>query len=253
MTALPDRVFIGCGAGFSGDRVDAPGTVVPYLATLEGLRFLILETLGERTLADAQKARLAEPDAGFEPLLDELLRPILAHCLDAGIRIVSNCGAANPPRCRPFREGARGRARSCARPKWPSCWATTSRIGCSTCCSRPGKGSARTSPSTLRDVVAANAYLGCDGIRRGLDDGADIVVAGRVADPALVLGTAPPRLRVGLGRSRPASLAACWPAICSNAAARSPGATSQTRGGRTSMGSIASVILSPRLARRATS
>jgi hypothetical protein len=63
----------------------------------EGQRaFLIFETLAERTLALAQLRRRADPDAGYEPLLDDMLRPVLARCLAHGIRIVSNFGAANP-------------------------------------------------------------------------------------------------------------------------------------------------------------
>lgn len=39
-------------------------------------------------------------------------------------------------------------------------------------------------------IVAANAYLGCRAIRRGLDEGADIVICGRVADASPVMGAA---------------------------------------------------------------
>ena len=47
-------VHIGCGAGFSGDRVDAAIPVVATLAKKEGPKYLIFETLAERTLALAQ-------------------------------------------------------------------------------------------------------------------------------------------------------------------------------------------------------
>ncbi len=94
-------LLIGCAAGFSGDRVDAAGPVVESLiarcAAQPGQRaFLIFETLAERTLALAQLRRRADPESGFEPLLDDLLRPVLARCLQHGVRIVSNFGAANP-------------------------------------------------------------------------------------------------------------------------------------------------------------
>src|SRR4029453_588947 len=88
---------IGCAAGFSGDRTDAAAPVVRALAESGGSAVLIFETLAERTLALAQLERRRQPCAGYEPLLDELLRPVLADCLAAGIRIVSNFGAANPP------------------------------------------------------------------------------------------------------------------------------------------------------------
>src|SRR6188474_3190777 len=87
---------IGCAAGFSGDRTDAAGPVVDALLAAGGPAVLIFETLAERTLALAQLARRDDPDGGYEPLLDDLLRPVLADCLAAGIRIVSNFGAANP-------------------------------------------------------------------------------------------------------------------------------------------------------------
>src|SRR3954462_12313382 len=87
---------VGCAAGFSGDRTDAAAPVVEALIAAGGPAVLIFETLAERTLALAQLARRERPDAGYEPLLDELLRPVLGRCLAHGVRIVSNFGAANP-------------------------------------------------------------------------------------------------------------------------------------------------------------
>src|SRR4051812_45702402 len=87
---------IGCGSGFSGDRLDAPGPVVEALAAAGGPAALMLEVLGERTLALAQRERLQKPEAGFEPALLDLLRPILARCVAHGIPIVTNGGAAHP-------------------------------------------------------------------------------------------------------------------------------------------------------------
>src|SRR3954469_19972627 len=96
MTLPNAPLRIGCAAGFSGDRTDAAGPVVEALIAAGGPAFLIFETLAERTLALAQLARRLDPDPGYEPLLDELLRPVLGRCLSHGIRIVSNFGAANP-------------------------------------------------------------------------------------------------------------------------------------------------------------
>ena len=57
---VPSIVNIGCGAGFSGDRVDAAIPVVETLSNKEGPKYLIFETLAERTLALAQKHRPKE-------------------------------------------------------------------------------------------------------------------------------------------------------------------------------------------------
>src|SRR6218665_1884264 len=102
-----DSLHLGCAAGFSGDRTDAAEAVVATLCARPGGRVLLFETLAERTLALAQLERAGDPDGGYEPLLDELLRPVLAKCLANGIRIVSNFGAANP-------RGAARRIRSIA-------------------------------------------------------------------------------------------------------------------------------------------
>lgn len=69
--------FIGSGAGFSGDRIDAPDAVIDAIAAHGQGGAIIFETIGERTLALGQLARQADPAQGYEPLLPQFLKPIL--------------------------------------------------------------------------------------------------------------------------------------------------------------------------------
>jgi hypothetical protein len=178
-------LHVGCAAGFSGDRTDAAGPVVDTLVRRGAPAVLIFETLAERTLALAQMARQADPNAGYEPLLDELVAPVLRRCLEHGVRIVSNFGAANP-------RGAALRIRELAR-----------ELGC-----RPPRiaviGGDDFSQPERRElllsrlgaagrelqIASANAYLGAEAIADALREGAEIVVTGRVADPSLTVGPA---------------------------------------------------------------
>jgi hypothetical protein len=60
-------------AGFSGDRVDAPGPVIDTLIGLGGPCAVFFETLGERTVALAQLEKRGDPERGYEPMLERLL------------------------------------------------------------------------------------------------------------------------------------------------------------------------------------
>ena len=184
MQRLP-LLRVGCAAGFSGDRVDAAGPVVDALMAAGGPAVLIFETLAERTLALAQVARRGNPDSGYEPLLDAMLRPVLGRCLDAGIRIVSNFGAANPG-------GAARRILALARElglRAPRV-AIVEGDDVSGAEHRPLLESALGARIDALDVVSANAYIGAEAIADALLAGAEIVVCGRVADPSLTVGPA---------------------------------------------------------------
>ena len=181
-----ETVHIGCGAGFSGDRVDAAGPVVETLARRDGPRYLIFESLAERTLALAQKHRRADPGHGYSPFLEAYVRPVLADCHSAGIRIVSNFGAANP---------AAAAARIAEIAAEQGCDGL--RIGIvegDDLLEVMSEGEVRGYPTIEgleigeAPLVAANAYLGARPIAEALALGADVVVTGRCTDPALVLG-----------------------------------------------------------------
>ncbi|SDE83035.1 acyclic terpene utilization AtuA family protein [Phytopseudomonas seleniipraecipitans] len=173
-------VHIGCGAGFANDRPDAALALASDLAARDGRRFLFFELLAERTLAEAQLRRLADTESGYATRLFDFLEPVLETCLAAGIPIITNGGAANPSaagrRLRHLLQGTRFAA---------------ARIACVLGDDLLDSNDAlqRWLPESLDgQVVSVNVYTGADGIVQALDEGADIVLCGRVADPSLAVG-----------------------------------------------------------------
>lgn len=177
MTVRPFR--IGCGAGYSGDRIE-PAVELVERGELDALVF---ECLAERTIALAQQAKAADANAGFDPRLDERMEAILATACRRGVRIITNMGAANPP-------AAAGRVQAIAK-----------RLGISGLTVAvitgddvrhlvtDGTFTAVETGETLTcdNVVSANAYLGAEPILEALRGGANVVITGRVADPSLFL------------------------------------------------------------------
>jgi Acyclic terpene utilisation family protein AtuA len=174
------KIRIGAGAGFSGDRIDP----AVELACKGSIKWLVFECLAERTIAIAQKARLLEPEIGYDPLLEERMEAVLPVCAERGIRIVSNMGAANPRAAvLKTREIARRlgiRGLRIAAVTGDDVLPLIRR-------SLPSLPEAELAASDPAKLVSANAYLGAEPILAALNGGADVVLTGRVADPSLFL------------------------------------------------------------------
>ncbi len=175
------RIRIGSGAGYSGDRIEP----AVELAERGEIDYLGFECLAERTIALAQGERLRDPQAGFDPLLGARMEAVLPACAARRIRIITNMGAANPAAA--ARTGA-AIARDLGR-KGLRIAAVGGddvldqlRGGEHALLERPG-----TVASLGDSIRSANAYLGAAGIVEALAGGADVVVTGRVGDPALFL------------------------------------------------------------------
>jgi hypothetical protein len=180
-----DVLAIGCAAGFGGDRTDAAGPVVDTLVARGGPGVLVFEVLAERTLALAQLDRRQDPDRGYAPLLEPMVRPVLRRCLEHGIPIVGNFGAANPrAAARRLREMARGEGAGHARV------AVVEGDDLSDARGRALLRGRLAPADAAREVVSANVYLGAAAIAGALRAGAQVVVTGRVADPSLAVGPA---------------------------------------------------------------
>ena len=89
-------VYIGCGAGFAGDRFDAASPIIAELASRDAPKYLMFECLAERTLASAQLEKVKDPTKGYSPFLDQYFTRHLGPAMAAGVKIVTNLGAANP-------------------------------------------------------------------------------------------------------------------------------------------------------------
>ncbi len=172
---------IGAGAGFSGDRWDPAVDLVERGA----LDVLVFECLAERTIALGQRARLTDPEAGFDPFLEDRFEAVLPAALARGVRIVTNMGAANPE------AAARATLALCRRLglRLPRITVVTGDDVTERLRGRPIPLDDGRSIADLGDaLVSANAYLGAEAVRDACATGADVVVTGRVADPSLFLG-----------------------------------------------------------------
>ena len=171
---------IGTGAGFSSDRLE------PALDLLRHgkLDAIIFECVGERTLAFGHRDRRADPDKGYNPLLERRMRAVLPLAHAAGTRIITNMGVANP------RAAALHTVKIAAELGLTGLKVAavtgdevTHLIGPDTHLLEPD---CRLS-ETGREMLAANAYLGIEAILPAIEAGADVIITGRVADPSLFL------------------------------------------------------------------
>lgn len=174
-------IRIGSGAGYSGDRIEP----ALELAEKGDIQYLVFECLGERTVALAQQARLKNPEAGYDPLLEERMRAVLPVCAARGIKIVTNMGAANPL-------AAARKTASLAR----SMGLRTLKVAAITGDDVLAACQQRDFPIMEFDgeisqlgnrLISANAYLGAGPMAEALAGGADVVITGRASDPALFL------------------------------------------------------------------
>ncbi len=174
-------VRIGAGAGYSGDRIEP----ALELAEKGALGYLVFECLAERTIALAQQARRADPAAGYDPLLAERMQAVLRPCAERRVKIITNMGAANPP-------AAAAETARIARALGLSGLRIAAVTGDDVLeALRHADLPLIETEGRVSDVagrmVSANAYLGAGPIVEALAGGADIVITGRVGDPALFL------------------------------------------------------------------
>ena len=173
-------IRIGSGAGYSGDRIEP----AVELAEKGGIDYLVFECLGERTVALAQQARMKNPEAGYDPLLEERMRAVLPVCAAKGIKIVTNMGAANPDAAaRKTAEIAKSLGLSL---KIAAVIGDDVLDAC-----RDGDLPIMEFDGTIKQLgnrlLSANAYLGAEPMADALNAGADIVITGRASDPALFM------------------------------------------------------------------
>jgi len=174
-------IRLGSGAGYSGDRIEP----AVELAEHGNIDYLVFECLAERTIALAQQAKLKDPNSGFDPLLEARMRAALPVCASKGIRIITNMGAANPI--------AAARKTAAIAAELGLRGLKIAAVTGDDVLEVVLKGPYRLEETggTVADlgdgIISANAYLGVAPIRDALAAGAQVVITGRAADPALFM------------------------------------------------------------------
>ena len=177
---MKQKIRIGCGAGFSGDRLE-PAVL---LAEKGELDYLVLECLAERTIALAQKRKRQDPTKGYDPLLERRIEELLPHLVKNKVRLITNMGAANPKAAaEKIVEIAQkqGIPVTVAAVEGDDVHDEIRKANYAFRVLENGRS------LTEYEVVSANAYLGVEGILEALKSEATIIITGRVADPSLFL------------------------------------------------------------------
>jgi hypothetical protein len=179
-------VRVANGQGFWGDSIEAPVQLVKG----GNIDFLTLDYLAEVTLSIMQRQRLKNPNSGYARDFVELVERILPECLDNNIRIVTNAGGVNPLSCSKALvkiAEASGRSVKIGIIEGDDILDSLDDLlkqGANLSNMETGE-----SIDSIRDkITSANVYIDSFTIAEALDQGADIVLAGRVSDPGLALG-----------------------------------------------------------------
>ena len=162
-------------SGFYGDRFSA------LREQVEGGEIDILcgDYLAELTMVILRRQMERDASAGYCKTFVQQVEPLLAQCLERGIKIVVNAGGLNPHGCAAAVRAAAARRGLDIKIAIVDGDDVLSRV----------QGGEFLSDMEQKPLCA-NVYLGARGIARGLAAGADMVITGRVVDSALVLGPA---------------------------------------------------------------
>ncbi|GAA0124039.1 MAG: DUF1446 domain-containing protein [Clostridium argentinense] len=177
------KIRIGSGAGYAGDRIE------PAVEIMEkgNVDYIIFECLAERTIAIGQMDKLKDSTKGYNQLLESRMRKILKLAKEKGIKVITNMGAANPVSAV---EASIKIAKELG--------ITGLKFAAVTGDDILPKISDYYNNDVLEldcklgdikeSILSTNVYLGAEGIIEALKNDADIIITGRVSDPALSIG-----------------------------------------------------------------
>jgi len=176
------KIRIGGGAGYADDNL------YPAVELLEQteLDYICFECLAERTIALAQLQKLTDPKMGYNYRLEERMEAVLPLAAKKSVKVITNMGAANVI-------AAVEKTAEIAEQLGLKGLKIAGVIGddfsdrVEEYMEAPLFETSEPLSTLKGKIVSANAYLGTSGIVEALKKGADVVITGRCADPALFL------------------------------------------------------------------
>lgn len=174
-------IRIANGQGFWGDWLEAPVRLIEQ----GPIDYLTLDYLAEVTMSILQKQRQADAALGYARDFPPLIGRIAKQMLERNVRVIANAGGVNPIACaEAVRKAAPGIKVAIVLGD-----DVLDRIDEFLAKGYEMRNLDTCAPlATVRDrILSANAYTGAFPLAQALATGANVILAGRAADPALAL------------------------------------------------------------------
>ncbi len=184
---MKDIIKIASGQGFWGDLIDAPVNQ----ASKGNIDYLMMDYLAEVTMSILQKQKLKNPAMGYARDIPPLMERLLPLLKEKKFKVITNGGGVNPIACR------------------DAVFEVAKKLGISGLKIGVVMGDnildnvdallkegvllknmeTGESAEAIKDkMLSANVYFGALPVVQALQQGADIVITGRVTDTGLTLG-----------------------------------------------------------------
>lgn len=186
---MTQLIRIGNAQAFWGDRSSAASELLTQVPELD---YLTMDYLAEVSMSILAQQRSKRPELGYPLDFVEVVKSLADYWASGGkCRLIANAGGLNPLGC----------AQACCQALEQSgCRSlkigivsgddvlTILQVDAGKNATFQNLDDGRLLSAVQNRLITANAYLGCEGIVAALQQGADIVITGRVADPSMVLG-----------------------------------------------------------------
>ncbi len=186
---MKEKILIANGQGFWGDSIDAPVELVHG----GPLDYLTLDYLAEVTMSIMQRQKIKKPELGYATDFVTLIERILPVLMEKKIKVIANAGGVNPEACR----AAVFKVAQKLGVKGLKIAVVTGDNILSQIQSMEKDGVSMKSMDTgesLYDLIrsghealSANVYMSSKPLVEALEQGAQIVIAGRTTDTGLAM------------------------------------------------------------------